>query len=133
MLGDGDDIGSSDLGDEDLVLVGGVQVNVVGSWRLASQLGWGAITDSGSDAGLQLLCLLDTLTVDVSGMEGGGDDDLGIDDFLVEGRVGALLVVSDNVGVALGLEPLADAELVLNGSEQPGLLLGPFPALVKDS
>lgn len=41
VLGDGDDIGPSDLGDEDLVLVGGVQVNVVGSWRLASQLGWG--------------------------------------------------------------------------------------------
>jgi hypothetical protein len=34
--------------------------------------------------------------------------------------------------VALGLEPLTDSELVLNCSEQPGLLLGPFSTLVKD-
>lgn len=31
MLSDGDDVGSSDLGDGDLLEVGGVQVDVVGS------------------------------------------------------------------------------------------------------
>ncbi len=35
--------------------------------------------------------------------------------------------------MTLGLEPLADTELVLDGTEQAGLLLGRLTAFVKDS
>lgn len=66
-------------------------------------------------------------------MERSGDDDLGIDNLLVEGRVLAFFVVGDDVGMALRLEPLSDSELVLNCSEQPGLFRCPFSALVKDA
>lgn len=51
-----------------------------------------------------------------------GDDNLSIDQLLV--KLGALtvLVGGGNQGVALVLEPLADAELVLGGSEKLGNL-----------
>lgn len=48
----------------------------------------------------------------------GGDDDLSVDELLVELGVLALLVGGGHKGVALILEPLADAELVLSGSEK---------------
>lgn len=48
----------------------------------------------------------------------GGDDDLGVDELLLEDRVGALLVGGGDQSVALVLEPLADAKLVLSCSEQ---------------
>jgi len=66
-------------------------------------------------------------------MEGSGDDNLGIDNLLVEGRVLAFLVIGDDVGVALRLEPFSDSELVLNGPEQPGLFRCPFSTLVEDT
>ena len=47
-----------------------------------------------------------------------GDDDLGINKLLVELGVLAFLVRCGNEGVALILEPLADAELVLGGAQQ---------------
>lgn len=65
-------------------------------------------------------------------MEGSGDDDFSIDDFLVEGRVFAFLVVGDHQGVALGLEPVADAKLILNCAEQSRLVLGPFATFVEN-
>lgn len=43
----------------------------------------------------------------------GGDDDLSIDELLVELGALALLVRGGDQGVALVLEPFADAELVL--------------------
>lgn len=48
----------------------------------------------------------------------GGDDDLGIDKLLVKGRVLALLVRGGHQRVALVLEPLAEAELVLSRAEK---------------
>lgn len=50
----------------------------------------------------------------------GGDDDFGIDQLLVEGRVLAVLVGGGHHGVALVFQPLADAELILRRAEQPG-------------
>jgi hypothetical protein len=60
----------------------------------------------------------------------GGDDDFGIDQLLVKGRVLAFLVGSSHESVALVLEPLADTKLVLGGSEKSRLLLGVFATLV---
>lgn len=51
-----------------------------------------------------------------------GDDDLGIDELLVELGALTVLVGGGNQSVALVLEPLADAELVLGGSEKLGNL-----------
>ncbi len=48
----------------------------------------------------------------------GGDDDFGVDELLVKLGVLALLVGGGHEGVALVLEPFADAELVLSGSEK---------------
>jgi hypothetical protein len=89
-------------------------------------------TDTSGDAGLQLLGLGNSLGIDVTRVEGGGDDDFSIDDLLVEGRIFAFLVVGDNQGVALGLEPLADTELILNRPEQSRLVLGPFATFVEN-
>lgn len=47
-----------------------------------------------------------------------GDDDLGVDELLVELGVLTLLVRGGHESVALVLEPLAEAELVLGGSEK---------------
>ena len=48
------------------------------------------------------------------------DDDLGVDQLLVKGRVLALLVAGGHQGVALLLEPFPDAKLVLGGAEKAG-------------
>lgn len=48
----------------------------------------------------------------------GGDDDFGVNQLLVELGVFALLVGGGDQSVALVLEPLADAELILSRSEE---------------
>ncbi len=48
---------------------------------------------------------------------------------LLEVRVGALLVRGDDELVPLLLEPIGHAELVLDGTEQAGLLLGGLAAV----
>lgn len=62
----------------------------------------------------------------------GGDDDLGVDELLVEFGVLALLVRGGDESVALVLEPLADAQLVLGGAQEFGDLLGVLAAVVED-
>ena len=55
------------------------------------------------------------------GLEGNlrsGDDDLGIDELLVKGRALVVLVGRGHERVARILEPLADAKLVLGGSQK---------------
>ena len=89
-------------------------------------------TDTSSDAGLQILGLGNSLGVDISRVERGGDNNLSIDNFLVECRVFAFLVIGDDIGVALRLEPLSEAELVLNCAEQPRLFLGPLAPFVEN-
>jgi hypothetical protein len=66
-------------------------------------------------------------------VEGRRDDDLGILDVLAELRVGRVLVGGDNKLVTLLLEPISDAELVLDGAEQTRLLLAVLAGGVKDS
>ena len=66
VLGDRDDVGARDLGDGDLALVGRVEVDVVRA-------------DTGGDAELEVLRLGDDLLGQVAGVEGRGDDDLGVD------------------------------------------------------
>lgn len=58
-----------------------------------------------------------------------GDDDLGVNHLLLENAVLTLLVGGGDEGVALVLEPFADAELVLCGTEEARLLLGVLLAL----
>jgi hypothetical protein len=53
-----------------------------------------------------------------------GDDDLGVGELTLEHGVGAFLVGGGDQGVALGLEPRAETELVLGGTEKLGDLLG---------
>lgn len=61
--------------------------------------------------------------------ERSGDNDFSVDELLVEGGVLALLVGGGYQGVTLVLEPLADAKLVLGGTEQLRLLLGVLTTL----
>lgn len=61
--------------------------------------------------------------------ERSGDNDFSVDELLVKGGVLALLVGGGYQGVTLVLEPLADAELVLGGTEQLRLLLGVLTTL----
>lgn len=58
-----------------------------------------------------------------------GDDNLSVDKLLVEGGVLALLVGGGHESVTSILEPLADTELVLGGTEKTGLLLGVLTTL----
>lgn len=58
-----------------------------------------------------------------------GDDDLGIDQFLVKGGVLGVLVVGGDESVTLALNPLSQAEFILDGTEKTGLLLSAFAAL----
>lgn len=60
-----------------------------------------------------------------------GDDDLGVNHFLLEDAVLALLVGGGDESVSLVLEPFADTELVLCGAEESGLLLGVLVALAE--
>lgn len=59
-----------------------------------------------------------------------GNDNLSIDELLVEFGVLALLVGGGDQSVALILEPLADAKLVLSGSEKLGDLVALMLAYV---
>ena len=52
----------------------------------------------------------------------GSDDDLSVDELLLEDGVLALLVGGRDEGVALLLEPFPDAQLVLGGAKEIGLL-----------
>ena len=61
--------------------------------------------------------------------ERSGDDNFSVDELLIKGGVLALLVRGGHQGVTLVLEPLADAELVLGGTEQLRLLLGVLTTL----
>jgi hypothetical protein len=60
-----------------------------------------------------------------------GDDDFGVNHLLLEDTALALLVGGGHESVSLVLEPLADTELVLGGTEETGLLLGVLIALIE--
>ena len=110
MLSDRDDVGTSDLVDRDVLLVSGVKVDVVG-------------TNTSSDTALEILGLLDDFGGEVTRVEGGGDDDLGILDVLAKLGVGSILVSGDDELVT---------ELVLDGTEQTGLLFTVLAGSVED-
>lgn len=113
VLGDRDDVGARHFGDGDAAvgLVGRVEVDVVRA-------------DPGRDGELELLGAREALRVEVARVEGGGDDDFGVDELAVEFRLLAVLGRGRHEGVALVLEPFAQAELVFGGSEQLGDLGG---------
>lgn len=81
VLSNRDNVGTSDLGNSDTAvgLVGSVQVDVVR-------------TDTSGNGNLEVLGLGQTLLGQVTRVEGSGDDDLGVDEVLVKGRVLTLLV-----------------------------------------
>jgi hypothetical protein len=58
-----------------------------------------------------------------------GNDDFSVNHLLLEHAALALLVGGGDESVSLVLEPLADAELVLCGTEETRLLLGVILAL----
>jgi hypothetical protein len=60
-----------------------------------------------------------------------GDDDFGVNHLLLEDTALALLVGGGHESVSLVLEPLADTELVLSGTEETGLLLGVLITLIE--
>ena len=111
VLSNGDDVGASDLSDGDTTvgLVGSVEIDVVRA-------------DTSGNSELELLGLGETLSGQVTGVEGSGDDDLSILELLVELGTLTVLVRGGDKSVALVLEPLANTELVLSGSEKEGLL-----------
>ena len=108
--------------------------------------------NAGGDTDLEVLRLVDELPGKVAGVEGRGDEDLSVLDVLLEDAARAFLIirdlyrrraVSDNgkemtperthyVLMALRLEPLAYAELVLDGAQETRLLPGCFAPFVED-
>lgn len=58
-----------------------------------------------------------------------GDDDFGIDKLLVESGVIGILVGGGDQGMALLLEPLPQAKLILSGAQEARLLFGMLAAL----
>lgn len=120
VLGDRGDVGAGDFVDRDVLLVGNVEIDVVR-------------TDTCGDAALEVLGLLEDLGGQVGGVEGGSDDNLSILDVLAELGVGGVLVSGNDELVTLLLEPIGDAELVLDSAEQTGLLLAVLAGGVKDS
>lgn len=119
VLSDRLDVRASDLVDTDLTLIGLVEVDVVA-------------TDTSSNTVLQVLGLVDTLGGDVAGVERSSDDNVGINEFLFEGRVGTLLVRGGDKGVALALNPLTETKLILDSTKETGLALGSLTTLVED-
>lgn len=125
MFSNGDNIGTSHLGDGDTAVgfVGGIEVDVVR-------------TNTSSDGELELLRLLETLLGEVAWVETVvcslaadappgerrirnircGDDDFSVNEFLVELGVGVVLVGGSDESVASILEPFADSKLVLSGA-----------------
>lgn len=82
VLGNRDDVGARDLSNSDLALVGRVEVNVVR-------------TNTGSDAELEVLGGCNHLAREVTGVEGSGNDNICVDNFLCHLAVWALLVIGD--------------------------------------
>lgn len=91
---------AGDLGDGDLLLVRGVQVDVVRA-------------DTSGDSDLELLRLLDHLAREVARVERGGDEDFGIDNVLRELGVRALLVRGDDELDVVLLAVVGEAQGVL--------------------
>ena len=60
-----------------------------------------------------------------------GDNDFSVNHLLLEHAALALLVRGSDESVSLVLEPLADTELVLCGTEETRLLLGVLLALIE--
>ena len=136
VLSDGDDVGASDLSDGNTAvgLVGGIKIDVVG-------------TNTSSHSELKVLGLSKALCGEVSRVEAtllsghirpylweylyirSGDDDFGVNQLLLKDRVRTLLVGGGHQSVTLVLEPLANAELVLSGTEEAWLLFGMLAAL----
>lgn len=117
VLGDGHDVAASDFGNSDTAIggVGGVQVDVVG-------------TNTSGDGYLELFGFGETLGSEVTRVEAGieesatvssrvepklflrsGDDDFGINQFLVKGRVLSLLVRGGHQSVSLIFKPFSNA------------------------
>ena len=135
VLGDGDDVASGNFGNGETTvgLVGSVEVDVVRA-------------NTSSDSDLEVLGLGQTLSGEVTGVEAvsvssctvyiktgdirSGDDDLSVDQLLVKGRVIAVLVGGGDQSVALVLNPLPQAEFILDGTEKTGLLLGVLTTLL---
>ena len=59
-----------------------------------------------------------------------GNDDFGIDQLLIKGRVLTLLVGGGDKSVTLILEPFSNTQLVLGGAQELGLLFGVLVALI---
>lgn len=114
----GDDIRSGDFGysNPSVGLVSSVEVDMIRA-------------DSSSDGDLEFLSLGQSFGGEVSRVEGSGDNDLGVYEFLVEFGSLSVLVGGRDQGMALALQPLSDSELVLRRSQETRLLLRVFPAL----
>lgn len=65
MLSYGDDIGTRDFSNSDSVLVGSIQIDVIR-------------TDTGGYTDLQVLCFLNEIPRKVTGVEGSGNKDFGL-------------------------------------------------------
>ena len=79
VFSNGNYIGSGNLGDSDVVLVGSIQIDVA-CCQLGISLQKGNLlgSDTGSDCELELLCLLKEISSEVSWVEGSGDQNLGL-------------------------------------------------------
>lgn len=83
MLGNRDDVGAGYFGDGDVVIVGGVEVDMI-------------TANPRSHTKLELGRLGNEVLGQVAGVKRSGDEDLCIGEFFLKDRVGAFLVIGDN-------------------------------------
>jgi hypothetical protein len=133
-----DDVGARNLSDGDLVRVGGVKVDVVRSdtsgdsdLRAASSVGGRKNRDVGGTH-LEVLGRLHELLGHVHGEEGGGDDNVRVEEVLLGDGVRSLLVVGDDKLPSLLLAVGDESKGVLDGAEELGLLDSMLSCLVKN-
>ncbi|SKV99926.1 Uncharacterised protein [Mycobacteroides abscessus subsp. abscessus] len=105
MLGDTDAVAVGHLGDGDAGLDGRIQIDVIRA-------------DTGRQCQLELGRLGNSLGTEVCGPEGLGDDDIGVGKFLLEHRVGPVLVGSDHQLMAVRLQVAAQPEFTRYATQQ---------------
>lgn len=89
-------------------------------------------TNSSRNTELQVLCCRHLRLIQVTWVEGSGDEDLSVLNVLLEGTAFAFLVRGRDEFVSLLLEPVGDAELVLDSTEETGFFFGSLAAVVEN-
>ncbi|SKU20184.1 Uncharacterised protein [Mycobacteroides abscessus subsp. abscessus] len=105
VLGDTDAVAVGHLGDRDSGLDGRIQINVIRA-------------DTGRQCQLELRRLGNSLGTEVGRPERLGDNDIGVGKFLLEHRVGPVLIGGDHQLMAVRLQIAAQPEFTRYATQQ---------------